>query len=104
MSPLLARSPAQGLGLIFHGDRLGCPWAEGQETHFLGGCPSWKFIMFTWETVTLGIFQEEKRKAVEGQQCSHQTLGNSQSQLSQESGCQERQIFRQNLCSVFPAD
>lgn len=87
MSPLLALSPAQGPGLIFHGHVPGCPQTEGQETHFLGGCPSWKFIMFTWETVTFGVFQEEKRRAVKEQQCSHQTLGNSQPQLGQESGC-----------------
>lgn len=82
-----SHSHAQGLGLLFCGDVPGCPWAEAQETHFSGGCPKYEFIMFTWETGMSGIFQKGNRKAVKGLWCSHQALGNSQPQLSQESGC-----------------
>ena len=46
-----------------------------------------EFYLFTWEAVRFGIFQEVKRRSVKVEQCSHQTLGNSQPQLGRESGC-----------------
>lgn len=40
----------------FHGNVPGSLCTAGQETSFSGGFPSWKFIMFTWQSVTFGVF------------------------------------------------
>lgn len=82
MSPLLTLVP-RGWGFCSAEMCLAALGLRGKKLISPVGALSTSF----WETGMSGIFQEGNRKAVKGLWCSHQALGNSQPQLSQESGC-----------------